>query len=498
MEDIKQRYDTKREKRTGVMKWLQRFSGTILYYSNVLDVLAQHHPEYLCLAWGSVKFVLQGIIVYAELVEEFAQALAIIGEALRQTKLSAELFKTEDMQAAISRLYAHIILFLQKAVNWYKRGLAARIRSAIFKPYKLEYQDTVEQIKLCARTVDDVATSGNRAEVRDMNITMQILHTEARRRDEEARERDEKLHAMQLELKEMQVRVEETVINVLQVATCNKAITESIHVDVSHMKPRIYEIEFSQILSVLKPKTCPHEILYKVLSIATRSNTRNTRTTQLSSLLAALGNWMSTDGSSLFLVKVGPRAEAKAKEFAADVVKFLQKRSIHVIWNIAPLRSHDRPPTVAEVLKGLVFQLLQNQPTLLQNHLHELNFVKIGADHTDAEWAQLLRGIFTRLSKCFVVVEAQDLFEANRDDERWAEMFLQLFQGIVDDVAITGSSLKILVVGYGTTFAMLRNSSHENRVSTVVQRPTMTPVRLRRPGNRMRRNNGWERLQPKI
>lgn len=29
-----------------------------MYYGGVLDALSQHHPEYVALAWGAVKFVL--------------------------------------------------------------------------------------------------------------------------------------------------------------------------------------------------------------------------------------------------------------------------------------------------------------------------------------------------------------------------------------------------------------------------------------------------------
>lgn len=39
-------------------KWLVRLSQWIHHYSGVFDVFAQHHPEYVALAWGSMKFLL--------------------------------------------------------------------------------------------------------------------------------------------------------------------------------------------------------------------------------------------------------------------------------------------------------------------------------------------------------------------------------------------------------------------------------------------------------
>jgi hypothetical protein len=38
--------------------WLERCSSRVMYYGKVIDTLAQHHPEYVALAWGAVKLVL--------------------------------------------------------------------------------------------------------------------------------------------------------------------------------------------------------------------------------------------------------------------------------------------------------------------------------------------------------------------------------------------------------------------------------------------------------
>jgi hypothetical protein len=40
-----------------VRKWLSRFSAGVLYYGQIMDVLVQHHPEYVSLAWGTTKLL---------------------------------------------------------------------------------------------------------------------------------------------------------------------------------------------------------------------------------------------------------------------------------------------------------------------------------------------------------------------------------------------------------------------------------------------------------
>jgi hypothetical protein len=56
VEEAQTRY-VESSKERKVVKWLRRVSARITYYGQVLDVLAQHHPEYLAIAWGTMKFI---------------------------------------------------------------------------------------------------------------------------------------------------------------------------------------------------------------------------------------------------------------------------------------------------------------------------------------------------------------------------------------------------------------------------------------------------------
>jgi hypothetical protein len=50
-------YESQR-KGSKARKWLASLSSRIQFYGTVIDVFAQHHPEYVALAWGSIKFLL--------------------------------------------------------------------------------------------------------------------------------------------------------------------------------------------------------------------------------------------------------------------------------------------------------------------------------------------------------------------------------------------------------------------------------------------------------
>ena len=54
---VQQRYESRAQ--GNVCRWLAALSERIVYYGQVFDMLAQHHPEYVALAWGAFKFVFQ-------------------------------------------------------------------------------------------------------------------------------------------------------------------------------------------------------------------------------------------------------------------------------------------------------------------------------------------------------------------------------------------------------------------------------------------------------
>lgn len=136
---------------------------------------------------------------------QLAKALAKIGDLLPRTKVNAELYQTQNMKEAVSRLYAHIILFFQQAVRWYSMGVLSRTMSSILNPFELDYKDTLEEVRVCSETVNEIANTAARAEVRDIHIIVQL--------------QERRLCEMQTEMKEMQQQIHSQLGQVLQVST---------------------------------------------------------------------------------------------------------------------------------------------------------------------------------------------------------------------------------------------------------------------------------------
>lgn len=130
---------------------------------------------------------------------------------------------------------------------------------------------------------------------------------------------------------------------------------------------------------------------------------------------------------------------------------------------------------MAGMIKGLVFQALQHDPTLLHSSPEELNVTKFQSNHTEAEWISLLLQLLSRLSKCFIIVEAEDIFQANRDVPDWAKHFLEPFQKLIDEAESSGNQLKILILGNGSILLTRYAKYARPKESHFVVNPAATP-----------------------
>ena len=282
----------------------------------------------------------------------------------------------------------------------------------------------------------------------------------------------------------------------------HKAITERIHFDVKDMMPRIRNMQFSDILQALRPSTCPQQTFTKLQAMTKRSRLRKLPVAESISILQSLNSWFSREGSSLFVLRVGPRAETKAMELTTDIIAHLKEKQVNVIFRLSPFNSSgDRDiSTITEVLKVLIFQALQLDPTSLHAHSDELNVGKFSSMHTEAEWICLLTKLITRLTKCYIIIETHDLFREAGCNPAWVASFLNIFSTLVSGSISSGASLKFLVLCYGGGHDawMRENSDQDNYIVSTLRRPILTPMRLKRTVSYKRNAKGWQRVQPKF
>ena len=277
----------------------------------------------------------------------------------------------------------------------------------------------------------------------------------------------------------------------------HKAISENIQIDVQDMKPRIHDLQFAAILKTIRPNPSPEDVLRKCQSLAKRSQAWSNAPREATNLIQSLDRWVTMPGSSLFIVRAGPRAESRAKEFVLDVISHLQPTQYCVFWSLSHLGSDEETISTTHLLKSLVFQALQHDPDVFLKNPAQLNATQFHTKHSETEWLDLLCNLFSNLSKCFIVIEAEDLFRSFAHDSKWIKHFLTMIQHLIDSAAISGNPVKVLVVNYGSAKKAIEDLPEDrSRIVTTVQRPVPVPPRLRRPAGRKSRTGAWHHLKP--
>ncbi|CAN9304554.1 unnamed protein product [Alternaria sp. RS040] len=476
VETAKKEYEDRsgEHKHTGMRQSLERLSSRIMYYGKVMDTLAQHHPEYVALAWGAMKLVLTGVINRATLFERLSQALIDIANVLPRMHLSAELYPTKNMEAALSRLFKYIILFLRLCVRWYKKSSLGRVCSAIKTPFELDYQDSMEHIQECSKAVDDLANAGARVEVRDVHILTELQHAQVR-------ELDSKL----LKVLEKQENFDAKMVQLLQVATSHKSVTERIGVDVCSISRTVYRIEFNGVMQFFEPKVLPETALLKVQSFMRRDLTPSLPSPNEQTVRKEILGWALGRGSSLLVVQVGLRAQKQAKELATNVIKNLKLSSQCVFWNISLTSDSSDSDTMAEVFRGIIFQALQQSDDLFSSFAEQLNLLKINAAHTEREWVDLICLLFSKIPKAFIVIETEALQKAYQQDSSWTERLSGYLQRIVEQTSVARCELKLLVIVYGSSHRFTATAAESKNVRIAkIQPPTPLPAHLRHVARR--------------
>jgi hypothetical protein len=253
-------------------------------------------------------------------------------------------------------------------------------------------------------------------------------------------------------------------------------------------KARIWDLQISRIIDILTSKPSPEESYRLCLLIANRRQNWNARTRETFGLVQALSRWVSEPGSTLLVVRAGPRAEARTKDLAANIINLLLTTPHKVIWFLSTRESLRLYSTTTDVLRSLVSQALRRNPNLSSLRQDQLNISHFQNDHTESEWLDLLCLILQGFPRLFMVVDTDILFQTFKDDKAGVTKFISLFQKIVDHVGSAGNQIKIVVIGYGASDTLLATlPGATKRIVTSVQQPPPTPAaRWRLPVGRGR------------
>ncbi|KAF4451241.1 hypothetical protein FALBO_16362 [Fusarium albosuccineum] len=368
-----------------------------MFYGQILDVLVQHHPEYVSLVWGAFKFLLLGVLNYETLIKELCKALCRIADALRHVQLNLLLYPTDAMQGHIERLYAQIIEFTIRAMRWYEKHPVPRALSALGSPFQLKFRDIVDDILETSRCIDRLALSMSQVEVRQMR----------------------------LELGETQRVAEE-------IKASLEKYSQLHYSGLIDTNRKISEVQFSQILTFMSDSVLPDPVTLRQCYASRRNRRRRIDAGKSQLLLDSnqLQEWGARTESSQLLVQGCFRSRHFTRDFAIDMIDLIVNAGVPIVWALDPDRQPGTTFTSMDVLKYISSQVLKLNHTMLNERSASLNAARFQSISTEAEWFSLLGAVLDGLQQIYLVIDLELLNGTVTPDVSWLTEFPRLFESL--------------------------------------------------------------------
>jgi hypothetical protein len=496
---VERQYVASRSDKMAVLHFARKISSWIMLYGQVLDVLSQHHPEYLALAWGSVKFILmvrispalidrhssdsgKGVLSHETITTQICQALQDISDVLPRMELHLKLYPTERMQENMARLYAHMLLFLRQAVKWFSHNSARRVLSAVFQPFELKHKGLIDGIRTCAGAIDQEASASSKAEIRGS-------HIEVRRNGQRIADLDQKIdanhkgHEARLDL--IDTKLDDIRVKIKEVT---HRVTD-VQGTVRDTRARVVDLQLNEVMSTLKPKTLPEEAFRKQRALVRRGTPWVDDNQETLEMIQKIGVWICKPETPLLVLQAGPRAQASARELAIELLDVLEPINQALVWHLSDTPGpEDGGPSRADILRSLIFQVLRAGQAQAGPAFESMDAAMFQALHSEAEWLQLLCLVLRQLPRCFMLVEA---------DEGAGEM-LSVLEDVVSQTRDAKLILKIMILPGNTDLSGSVKLGEQTAILTV-QKPAPPPARLRRPRTRQNpRSLAWAGVKKRL
>ncbi|WQF76109.1 hypothetical protein CDEST_01123 [Colletotrichum destructivum] len=404
-----------------VRTWLASCSSRVMYYGAIFDTFSQHHPEYVSLAWGTLKFLFivsrpiiarggactrargllqQAVINHEELLVEISKAVSRIADVLPRTELHSVLYPTQRMQDAVSQLYAKIIEFIMMAVKWYKKGKLAHSFTAITKPFSLGFKPIIEDITERSRRIDELASAASKAELRDLHISIHGLN--------------------------------KTIVQLTEMVSFQQqqqALYSQSLLGLKEEHRQMFtngQLEGIRTSVLLKDTPAAEDSLAWCRSM--RNRRRQKAPTQLPvSELSKLKHWVSDPSSSLLLAE-GQGVRTSSLDFAADFLDTVTEQGYPVLWALPSTvgsvgEDNTGGASVQGILRSLISQALSLNPAVLSEGANPLTAKHFKTAASIQQWFKLLERCVSSLARLFIVLDIRAIQAAVEHEESETQHF---------------------------------------------------------------------------
>ncbi|KAI1359315.1 hypothetical protein F5Y08DRAFT_84064 [Xylaria arbuscula] len=394
-------------------KWVTKLAGRIMVYSDVLNVLAQHHPEYVSLVWGTFKFVFIGVINHESLIKELSKAMTRIADMVRHVQIQCLLYPTDEIVEHMKDLYTSIVSFAVRAVKWYQKSKMAHVLAAFTSPFRLKFQDIADEIYETSRKIDRWA------------ITMS--HIEMREVRQQLNETEKALELARLERRE----INQLVTELKGIIAKNSQLHYSGVLDTNR---RLSEIQFSQIHLFVSTSSIPRPDLVRQSWNARRNLRQRAHSGDLTSQcwISDLQEWGGGQSSAQLLVQGRFKSRHAIKDFAANTIDLIQEANIPVVWALDPSLELlvENEFNASDILKYLASQIMQINHGMFTERHASISSTRFHSAVTEVEWLELLGSLLQGMNQLYLIIDTRLVEKGGGLVKEWLWHFAKMSESL--------------------------------------------------------------------
>ena len=315
------------------------------------------------------------------------------------------------MKQAISVLYAHVMKFLLRALDWYEEGRVVHAIHSITKPAALRYDDLLEDIRRATRKIADLAIASSQAEQRDMHHEIQALRV-------------------------LVTHFKEDMI-------LGQSIQASTLLECRHA---LSDIQLTQALTLISSACSVNHKSSLQASLLIRDKHRFIANRSKCSPFwtsSELHAWNVGQRSSSITIRASFKNRFYIRDFCTNIIQQLRNAGTPVLWVLKP--KEQTYYSVVEVLKSLIHQSLTRDTVSHTDSKLSFQLRQFLDAQLDNDYVNLLGSSLQNFGLVYIMVEAgaMDSASASQCLEHLQELSRRLSERDAPTI------LKIMVLSYG-------------------------------------------------
>ncbi|KAI9690569.1 MAG: hypothetical protein M1822_009532 [Bathelium mastoideum] len=419
LQQVQAEYAQKRSSGNKVVQkariWLNALASRVMFYGNVMDVLVQQFPEYVSLAWGAFKFLFSAVMNHQEILAKLSKHAARVADLLPQQKMALVLYPTAEMQEAVAWVYASIMKFLRLAICFYKEGRFTHSIKSVFHPWALRFQDLYDELYDRSTRVKDLMSMAAKAELRDVHLDI----LEGRKVLDDITARMDNMFSTQQALAALFEQ------KMSSQADFISTMYRDVRLDLSQQRHTIEQIHLNQLLSMPFWQQLPSS--GECLEYCQSMRRRRTHYPRIDyPRESQLQRWATEPTSSLLAID-GSRPIVQ-KDFVVDMATLIQNSNMPVIWAFRFPDHWNVNLALADLVRMLVLQVLQEDPGPLSNGANPLTMSHMREAAGVEDWIRILSRTLSHLPRVFILLDGDLISQATESDRCEAALLMELFR----------------------------------------------------------------------